>query len=104
MAAIDRTDSFGMLNHLITKEVKLGELMSSMEKIRFEYGAYLLGKPMTDIQVITPLRRDIGPIRNGHRFELTCQAEGFPTPYYEFYKDGVMLPSEGSTFVKASAR
>lgn len=92
-----------MVNHFVTKDVKVGELMASFERISFDYGCFLLGKPVTEINVVLPLRRELDLVKNGHRFELKCLAEGFPAPTYEYFKDGVRLCA-GPNYEKNSAR
>ena len=96
-------DPMEVVNYFVTKDVRVGELFASFEKIKFDYGCFLLGKPVTDITIVQPLRKELGLVKNGHRFELTCLAEGFPTPTYEYFKDGQRI-SSGPRYEKISAK
>ena len=96
-------DPIEVINFFVTKDVKVGELFSSLEKIKFDYGCYLLGKPVTDITIVTPLKKELGKIKNGHRFELLCVAQGFPEPTIEYFKDNVKI-GDGPKYEKTSAK
>lgn len=86
------------IDYMISKAIVLDELFDAFETLGLEEGLLFLNKPVTDIEIIQR-PPSVVYVNSSEKLRVVCQADGFPTPTYEYYKDDVSV-AMGAEFMK----
>ena len=86
------------IDYMISKAIVLDELFDSFETLGLEEGLLFLNKPVTDLEIIKR-PPSVVYVNSPEKLRVVCQADGFPTPTYEYFKDDVSV-AMGAEFTK----
>ena len=88
------------LGFMMTKAILLEELYLAFRRLRNQQGLLFFNEPFVDIQ-ITKRPESFIKINFGKDIDLECQANAFPFPAYEYFKDDIKI-CDGPVFSKKS--
>jgi hypothetical protein len=78
------------IDFMIVKCIKLKELYETFELLKLEEGLIFFNKQITAINIIQRPNQTIN-IKNGEDLNVSCYAECFPMPTYEYFKNAVKI-------------
>jgi hypothetical protein len=90
-----------VIDFMISKAILLDELFDAFEALGHEEGLLFLNKPVSDIK-ITQMPPEIVTVSSPEKLQVVCEAQGFPIPTVEYFKDGVSV-AVGREFTRDNA-